>query len=455
MSSKRDLVEAHGFNRRRLVSAFVSGAPGGREVEPVRYGRTLVGGLVLALLILAGAAVSGFLKPTVPDDWNQKSLVIGKTSGSRFVAYKGTLYPVINTTSARLILATDGKLNVDFVPEDKIAGARPGDTIGIPGAPDIVPSAGRLLGTGWSACTNQQQGIKVRVSGRAAVAEAPRSVFVVRSRGRVWVVSGRRRYPLPAGRVGETTLRALKLDGEPIRPVPGQWLDLLSVGSPLRPFSVAGQGRVVRTGVAGLDRVGAPVRVDGRPFVLDAGGNLRELSQFAATLYGSVGPGASRGLEVSGSDVSGLDTVNDPAKQPYPDDWPVDSVSPYTSPESPCLLLHARSGAAPYSTLATPGRDSSAVPTGSNTTSVVEAGRGALVRGSTGGVLGSGSVFLVDSTGTRYAIGPKGGEAAALTALGYHDLDPTPVPRAWLGLFTDGPALSAAAAAQATGTREQ
>ncbi len=48
MSSKKDLVEAHSFNRRRLITAFVSGAPGGREVEPVRYGRTLVGGLVLA-----------------------------------------------------------------------------------------------------------------------------------------------------------------------------------------------------------------------------------------------------------------------------------------------------------------------------------------------------------------------------------------------------------------------
>ncbi len=53
MSSKKDLVEAHSFNRRRLITAFVSGAPGGREVEPVRYGRTLVGGLVLALLIVA------------------------------------------------------------------------------------------------------------------------------------------------------------------------------------------------------------------------------------------------------------------------------------------------------------------------------------------------------------------------------------------------------------------
>jgi hypothetical protein len=59
VATARDLVEAHTFSRRRLVTAFVSGAPGGREVEPVRPGRTIVGGVVLALLLIAGAALSG------------------------------------------------------------------------------------------------------------------------------------------------------------------------------------------------------------------------------------------------------------------------------------------------------------------------------------------------------------------------------------------------------------
>ena len=39
MASKRELVEAHSYNRRRLVTAFLSGAPGGREVEPAKPGR--------------------------------------------------------------------------------------------------------------------------------------------------------------------------------------------------------------------------------------------------------------------------------------------------------------------------------------------------------------------------------------------------------------------------------
>ncbi len=68
MGTPRDLVEAHSFNRRRLVTAFVSGAPGGRDVEPARPGRTLVGGLVLAVLLTAGAAVSGVLARQPPAD---------------------------------------------------------------------------------------------------------------------------------------------------------------------------------------------------------------------------------------------------------------------------------------------------------------------------------------------------------------------------------------------------
>ena len=61
MATKKDLVEAYSFSRRRLVTAFVSGAPGGREVEPTRPGRTIIGGIALAILLIAGAAVAAAL----------------------------------------------------------------------------------------------------------------------------------------------------------------------------------------------------------------------------------------------------------------------------------------------------------------------------------------------------------------------------------------------------------
>ena len=81
MATKRDLVEAHQFSRRRLITAFVSGAPGGREVEPARPGRALVGGLALALLVVAGGAVTGLIFGRDEADWKQPGLVISKERG--------------------------------------------------------------------------------------------------------------------------------------------------------------------------------------------------------------------------------------------------------------------------------------------------------------------------------------------------------------------------------------
>jgi hypothetical protein len=69
MDSTRDLVEAHSFSRRRLVTAFVTGAPGGREAEPARPARTIVAGLALVVLLIAGVAVRSVLAGSTDGDW--------------------------------------------------------------------------------------------------------------------------------------------------------------------------------------------------------------------------------------------------------------------------------------------------------------------------------------------------------------------------------------------------
>ena len=117
MATKRDLVEAHAFSRRRLVTAFVSGAPGGREVEPVRPGRTIVGGLALSVLLILGAVIAGVFAPRTPEDWNTVGLVVSKDDGGLYVITEASehpvLRPVINVTSAKLIL---GDLATDPTP---------------------------------------------------------------------------------------------------------------------------------------------------------------------------------------------------------------------------------------------------------------------------------------------------------------------------------------------------
>ena len=109
MATKKDLVEAHAFSRRRLVTAFVSGAPGGREVEPVRPGRVLIGGVALSVLLLAGAAIAGFLLGRPPAQWlDEGSFVISKDTGEQYVVMRGGDDPLLqrvpNFVSAQLLL---------------------------------------------------------------------------------------------------------------------------------------------------------------------------------------------------------------------------------------------------------------------------------------------------------------------------------------------------------------
>src|ERR1044072_6623310 len=86
MATKKDLVEAYSFSRRRLVTAFVSGAPGGREVEPSRPGRAIVAGLTLAVLLIAGAAIAGVFSSSVPPGWpDQPALIIPREQGAASV----------------------------------------------------------------------------------------------------------------------------------------------------------------------------------------------------------------------------------------------------------------------------------------------------------------------------------------------------------------------------------
>ena len=52
MTSRKDLLEAQAFARRRVLAVLVSGARGGREPAPAPPGGWLLGGLVGAVLVV-------------------------------------------------------------------------------------------------------------------------------------------------------------------------------------------------------------------------------------------------------------------------------------------------------------------------------------------------------------------------------------------------------------------
>ena len=246
-----------------------------------------------------------------------------------------------------------------------------------------------------------------------------------------YVITGDHKYPVPRGAAGNQALRALGLDGEEVRPAPGLWLDLVPTGSALEPFDVTGAGDTVDTGSPDLETVGTPVRLEGRGYVLGKAG-LLPVSEFAYTLYRSSGPGANLPeQEVESSEVPKLRTVNDADQQPYPLDWPQDDVSPFAAVDTPCLLMTTSPTSPATVRLAAPTDAESGDPAeqtsspralGPGVTRSVASGHGALVQATSAGVIGSGTTFLVDATGTRYAVGQKGSVSATLTALGYQDV---------------------------------
>ena len=465
MATKKDLVEAYSFSRRRLVTAFVSGAPGGREVEPARPGRTIVGGVALAVLLAAGAAIAGVFAPRTPDDWNQPGLIISKETGAAYVileADQDELRPVINTTSAKLILGDDAEPTL--ISQDTIDGQQIGDDIGIFGAPASVPTASLLIDTGWTACTADEHGIRVRVAESPDVTPAPGQGLTVVNDGQYYVVAqsdpagpgagGFYVYPVPeqtAPGVDQTDnlLQQLQLapTGNAVR-VPREWIDLFPVGAPLdwSAFDLDGFGDapdVPLPGDAARAKVGDVLETADGTYRLVTRSGPVQLPDFAAQVYLDVvlpGGEVARPIEVSSAPAvrSGDDTFLTDTH------WPADL--PDALATDPCARLTAERGEAPVAELASPGDSSAVGSLGKDEKDpVVDPGRGAVVlSGGWSGVAPGAAPYLVDAKGRADPL--AGSEAASL--LGYADVPVPVVPDSWLELFRCGVVLSQEAALQ-------
>jgi hypothetical protein len=78
VTSYRDLAEADAFQRRRLVTAFISGTQPGDRAEAPPTCRCLVGGLVLVAVLVAGAVVSGALTGHPAVEWDHGAARISR-----------------------------------------------------------------------------------------------------------------------------------------------------------------------------------------------------------------------------------------------------------------------------------------------------------------------------------------------------------------------------------------
>lgn len=439
MASKRDLVEAQGFSRRRLLTAFTSGAPGGRELEPTKPLRGVVAGVSLTVLLVLGSLGFGLLSPSLPDGWDDQSLVIVDGDGSRYVGIQGTLYPVLNVTSARLVLDS-GSFHVVTVDEDDITDTPRGPTIGIAGAPDELPAAARLAATGWLACVAPDGGTSLGIGTPQDVdpATVPVPVAVlVRVAGTTYLAVDGTRHRIPESDEA-AVLRALGLDTVQPMAAGADWLTLVPQGTDLEPLTVGSTGdSALPSGSLPVDtQVGTVVEVTGtgdevRRYVVDERGELAPLSPLAFPLY-QLGAGevAATPLRMTAAEIGDVRTSTIPVA---PTDWP--QVVPEVQTTDVCARLVTEDGAERVEVVA-------GVP---GTTGVhVAPGAGALIRAQS--VEGAAAtVSLVDGSGRAYPL-PDASEEV-LARLGYTADDVTRVPPAWAALLPTGPTLTVEAAA--------
>lgn len=441
MATKKDLVEAQAFSKRRLTTAFVSGAPGGREVEPHRPLRAVIGGVALTTVLVLGSLAFGWLKGSLPNDWDDSKLIIAKTSGARYVSMAGTLHPVINTTSARLLIPPE-KFKVITVDDDKIADKKRGATIGILGAPDSLTPATSLSTSGWVAClgANNTGGLGATV-GPSARSDIPSgAAAVVRAGKQVFVLADGMRYPVSAANFSAVTI-ALRLDGQTPSVAPAAFVNLFPLGPELKPLVIDGLGKAA-SGLPPGATVGSVLSVSGgeaaRRYLVTANGSLDPLTEVAHAMYAIGSGSAAQGKDIPATPAQ-LAALQVTPPTTAPSAWPSDLPSALTGP--PCATLTDPNESGNRVALST----SSVVQvpaTGVRT--IVDTGSGALVRAVGEGTSAAGPLLAIDQTATAYAI--DGNSTDLLQRLGYAAKDVTPVPQAWTELFRPGPVFSVKAA---------
>ncbi|KJL21456.1 ESX-1 secretion system protein eccB1 [Microbacterium oxydans] len=447
MATKKDLIEAQGFSRRRLLSAFTGGAPGGKELDPAKPLRAVVAGVALTVGVILVGVFWGIMQPGLPGDWQNNRLIIATDTGARYVSVEGTLYPVINTASARLLIPA-GEFKVVRTDQSALDGIPVGASIGILGAPDDLPAPSALINASWTACVDDSDGTAVSLSNDPIAQVANGSGTVVQRGDELFVVADGLRHAVPADDAN-AVLRAVGLGTSDVYEVDGRWLNLFDAGADLEPIRL----NAVGASVPGTDlTAGTIVHVQGSPaderYVALATGELARLSPLAYQLY-LLGSGEEAGAEeeVSPAEVANVPTVPNAGG----DDWPTQPLKTLAAGQTPCAVLGDDARTVLGSTTSELPEERSRVD--------VAVGGGALVqvRGTSDDAVGM--AVLVDESGTAYAIPgavvePDAEEAAsdAIAQLGYSPSDIGRVSNAWIEFFAAGPALTSEAARESPGS---
>ncbi|MFJ4152951.1 type VII secretion protein EccB [Streptomyces galbus] len=462
MQTKRDQVQAHMFLMSRLTTSMLRSDPDAPESPQGRTNRGVAMGVLIAILVSAGAFVFGLVKPGTTDSWRtSQALIVDEDTGESYLFLDGRLRPVRNNTSARLLMGSE--LKTTGVHTASLAGVPRGAPVGIPGAPQTVPA--EVESGPWLVCSGPgigshraRPGTAVAVGSRAAGTElqAGAALLVRAPDSTLYLVWRGSRLRMDAA---HGAVSALGYESTRPLPVTEAFLDALPLGPDLKPVTVTGQGdpgprlEGRATVIGQVFRVDAPgtgtryyqLRTDGLAPLTD--------TEAALTLGSAAGGGSTRAQALGTDALNGhLSPVVGSDRKPSAD-LPATPPRLIRAAQSQSACVRITSGvdrirasvslmdpqdlgpaAQPPSEAMTPA----CVPADIVT---VSADEGALVRalGAGGAALGD-TVYLVTDTGMKYRIPTS----KALDALGFTPADVTAMPSSLLSLLPTGPDLSPA-----------
>lgn len=227
----------------------------GMRHDPLRaQSLSFAAGCVLTVVIVGVCVVLAFLRPA--GTVSGAAIVMSRDSGALYVHMDGTLHPVPNLASARLI--TGSSARPALVDAAQIAKATRGPLLGIPGAPATIAPPLTETESAWTLCDGATTTLIAGDPGPLDEARQP-SILVTPHD-----VSAATTYLVYDGQRAQVDLRdpavvwALRLDGVAPRPVSWALLDAVPEAPAITPPLLAEAGRP--GAVAGL-RVGTVVRV--------------------------------------------------------------------------------------------------------------------------------------------------------------------------------------------------
>jgi len=487
MQSKRDQVQAHTFIMSRLTSGMLLADPDAPESPLGRTTRGAVAGLLITVLIAAGAVVFGLISPGGNDSWRSgESLIVNRETGARYLYLDGRLRPVRNYSSALLIGGAD--LATTDVSTASLRGTPVGAAVGIVGAPDSVPGTGDLESGAWQICsalgsvtsadgTVTTRAVTALVAG-ATVAGDPvgvgEAVLVSGPDKKTYLVWQGSRLPLDTE---SGALLSLGYSSVTPRPVSAAFLDALVPGAALAPPQVTGLGSAgpslggTATKVGQVFQVTVPGDSSGTGAGDDSGGQYYLLRgeglvpvtatgaalllgdpDIRAKAYGGESPAALPiGADVLKDHLAPGSTGVDPSASGLPDTPPravrvpagwtaCAQVKPGADGVRVSSLLVRESELAPVTQASGEPVAAACLPVDAV---VVRPGHGVLVRAlSAGGGAVGAATYLVGDDGVKYRVPSK----TALAALGYAETDARQLPSPLLAMLPTGPDLSPEAA---------